>query len=149
MRCGGGIIRSFTLKLNHFSICLSTIGFILLLGAACSDVQLDTDAEVLDVTVTAESGTFIESQFNFCPLVWMCHSRELNQKINHLHERALRVVYTDHSLTFLQLLEMDKSFTIHERNLQKLATEMYKVKRNLCPEPFQKLFTPAVRGRND
>ena len=75
--------------------------------------------------------TFIESQFNFCPLVWMCHSRELNHKINHLHERALRVVYKNNSLTFNQLLEMDKAFTIHERNLQKLATEMYKVKHNL------------------
>ena len=32
--------------------------------------------------------TFIESQFNFCPLVWMCHSRELNHKINKLQERA-------------------------------------------------------------
>ena len=47
--------------------------------------------------------TFIESQFNFCPLVWMCHSRELNHKINHLHERALRVVYKNSSLTFHQL----------------------------------------------
>ena len=93
--------------------------------------------------------TFIESQFNFCPLVGMCHSRELNHKINHLHERALRVVYKSNSLTFKQLLEMDKSFTIHERNLQKLATEMYKVKHNMCPKPFQDVFTPAVRGRND
>ena len=93
--------------------------------------------------------TFIESQFNFCPLVWMCHSRDLNHKINHLHERALRVVYRNPSLTFQQLLEMDKSFTIHERNLQKLAIEMYKVKHNLCPKPFQELFTPALRGRND
>ena len=48
--------------------------------------------------------TFIKSQFNFCPLVWMCHSRELNHKINHLHERALRVVYKNSSLTFQQLL---------------------------------------------
>ena len=44
---------------------------------------------------------------------------------------------------------MDDSFTIHERNLQKLATEMYKVKHNLCPKPFQELFTPAIRGNND
>ena len=29
---------------------------------------------------------FIISQFNYCPLVWMCHSRRLNNKINHLHE---------------------------------------------------------------
>ena len=94
--------------------------------------------------------TFIESQFNFCPLVWMFHSREVNHKINHLHERALRVVYNNNRyLTFQKLLEMDKSFTIHERNLQKLAIEMYKVKEKMCPKPFQELFTPTVRGRNE
>ena len=93
--------------------------------------------------------TFIESQFNYCPLIWMCHSRELNRKINKLHERALRVVYKDRDLTFEQLLEKDKSFTIHEKNLQKLAVEMYKVKHNLCPKPIQELFTPAIRGNHE
>ena len=79
----------------------------------------------------------------------MCHSRELNHKIDELHERALRVVYKNRSLTFQQLLEMDGSFTIHERNLQKLATEMYKVKNNMCPVLFQELFTPSIRGQNE
>ena len=44
--------------------------------------------------------TFIEAQFNYCPLIWMCHSRDLNRKINKLHERTLRVVYQDIHLTF-------------------------------------------------
>ena len=30
--------------------------------------------------------TFIQSQFNYCPLTWMFHSRTLNNKINKLHE---------------------------------------------------------------
>ena len=93
--------------------------------------------------------SFIESQFNYCPLIWMYHSREINRKINKLHERALRVVYKNNDLTFEQLLEKDKSFTIHERNIQKLAVEMYKVKHNLCPKPIQELFTPTVRGNNE
>ena len=38
---------------------------------------------------------FIMSQSSYCPLVWMCHSRTLNSKINKLHERALRLVYDD------------------------------------------------------
>ena len=38
---------------------------------------------------------FIESQFNYCPLVWMFHSRTLNNRINRLHEKALRLVYKD------------------------------------------------------
>ena len=84
--------------------------------------------------------TFIESQFNYCPLLWMCHNRTINGKINRLHERALRVVYKDNKLTFEELLDKDKSFTIHERNLQKLAIEMYKIKHNLSPSPVQELF---------
>ena len=75
--------------------------------------------------------TFIESHFNYCPLIWMCHSRELNKKIDKLHERALRTVYKNDDLTFQELLERDGSFTIHKRNLQKLGTEIYKVKHNL------------------
>ena len=37
--------------------------------------------------------TFITSQFNYCPLVWMCHSRDLNNRINNLMESALRIIY--------------------------------------------------------
>ena len=40
--------------------------------------------------------SFIESQFKYCPLIWMFHSRELNNKINKLHERALRIVYRNY-----------------------------------------------------
>ena len=93
--------------------------------------------------------SFIESQFNYCPLVWMFHSRTTHNRINKLHERALRIAYEDKSSTFEQLLEKDNSFSIHERNLQKLATEMYKVKNNLCPKPFQDLFVRRERGNGD
>ena len=79
--------------------------------------------------------TFIDSQFNYCPLIWMFHSRKMHHRINKLHERALRVVYKDDNLTFEQLLEKDEAVTIHERNLQRLAILMYKVKHGLCPIP--------------
>ena len=83
---------------------------------------------------------FIQSQFNYCPLVWMFHNRTLNNKINRLHERALRLVYKNDELSFTELLELDNSVTVHQRNLQRLAIEMYKVKNNLAPLPFQDIF---------
>ena len=58
---------------------------------------------------------FIESQFSYCPLVWMFHSRTLNNRINSLHERALRLVYKDPKFSFEELLQMDNSFTILHR----------------------------------
>lgn len=84
--------------------------------------------------------TFIESQFNYCSLIWMFHNRSLNAKINKLHERALRIVYKDDNSTFEELLEKDKSVTIHDRNLRRLAVEMYKIKHQLSPSPLLDCF---------
>ena len=86
---------------------------------------------------------FIESQFGYCPLVWMFHSRALNNKINKLHERGLRLVYKDASLSFQQLLEKDNSVTIHHRNLRKLAAEMYKLKNNLSPKFLKSIISES------
>ena len=71
---------------------------------------------------------FIESQFQYCPLVWMFHSRTINDRINKLHERALRLAYKDGQYTFQQLLHKDNTVTIHHRNLQKtLKCTNYKI----------------------
>ena len=42
--------------------------------------------------------TFATSQFNYCPLVYMCHSRTLNNRINNIQHRALRTVYQDNNI---------------------------------------------------
>ena len=69
--------------------------------------------------------TFIESQFNYCPLIWMLHSRTINNEINRLHERALRIVCSEFKSSFEGLLMKDNSFSIHERNIPSLAIEIY------------------------
>ena len=48
---------------------------------------------------------FIENQFNYCPLIWMFHSITMNNKINRIYERALRLVYPDHASSFDELLK--------------------------------------------
>ena len=83
--------------------------------------------------------TFITSQFNYCPLVWMCHSRGLNNRINNLHECFLRIAYQDKKSDFETLLKNDKSVTIRVRNLYYLVTEIYKVKNNISPEIMKEI----------
>ena len=61
----------------------------------------------------------------------MFYSRRVNDKINHLHELSLLIVYKDNYSSYVDLLAKDKSFTIHQRNVQYLAIELFKVKRNL------------------
>ena len=75
---------------------------------------------------------FITSQFGYCPLIWMHHSRSLNNRINRLHERTLRIVYKEPYLQFEELLIKDKTVSIHHRNIQILVTELYKIKNNLA-----------------
>ena len=85
--------------------------------------------------------SFVISQFGYCPLEWMFHSRKLNNRINNRHERALRVVYMDSASSFSELLKKDDSFTVHERNIQTLGIEMYKVAYGLDPKIMNLVFT--------
>ena len=74
-----------------------------------------------------------KSQFSCCLLVWMCRSRANNGKISRLHERCLRVIYSEKQLSFEMLLGKDGSVSVHNRNLQILATEICKIKNDLAP----------------
>ena len=45
--------------------------------------------------------TFVKSSFNYFPLIWiLLHCRTQNNKINRLHERALRIAYSDSKSSF-------------------------------------------------
>ena len=91
---------------------------------------------------------FFESQFKYCPLVWMFHSRKTNNKINRLHERALRLIYNDYITPFAELLDKDNSFSIHHSNIQSLAIELYKVVNNLSEGTFKDIFEQVYNGPN-
>ena len=71
---------------------------------------------------------------------WIFHSPKLNNKINGLHEQCLRIVYNDNSSTFEQLLIRDNSVSIHNRNLQFLAIEMFKVYTEQGPDILHNVF---------
>ena len=71
------------------------------------------------------------SQFKYCPLAWMFHGTEVNQRINRLRERDLRTVYNDYISAFEHLLEKDDSCTIHHSILHFLSIELCKVVNDL------------------
>ena len=68
--------------------------------------------------------SFITVHFNYCCLIWISHSRTLNNKIIRIQERALRIVYNNFKSNFKELLGQDHSFTVHERNIQYLTIEV-------------------------
>ena len=82
----------------------------------------------------------IQFSVYYCLVIWMSHSRALNNKTNRLHERYLRIIYNDKTSTFKELLEKDNSVSIHYRNIQALAIEMYKVANGMAPEIMNEIF---------
>ena len=49
-------------------------------------------------------------------------------------------MYQDNSLSFAELPEKGNSVTIHQRNLQVLAAEIFKLKNGLAPEIMKEVF---------
>ena len=83
---------------------------------------------------------FISSQFNYCPPLWMFHSRSFNTQINKIHHRALSIIYRDNTSSFETLLEKSGSVSIHHRNIQSFATEIFKSLNNVCPSIMSEVF---------
>ena len=87
---------------------------------------------------------FIISQFSYCPLVWVFHIKQLNNRINNLHEKALRVIYQDRNSSFSEILNLDKSVPIHYRNMKYLLMEIHKIKMGLSPPIMSNIFRLSV-----
>ena len=88
---------------------------------------------------------FIESQFGYCPLVWMFHSRGLNNKMNRMHKKALRITYNGKASSFPKLLEKDNSVTIHHRNIKIQAWPATLLKKRLWHRCFPVNFEKFLR----
>ena len=70
----------------------------------------------------------------------MFSSRRSNNLINRFYERSLRTGYNDTSNTFQELLQHNRSASIHHKNIQTLTTAVYKVMNNICPPIMETFF---------
>ena len=61
----------------------------------------------------------------------MSCERKTNARVNHVPERALRIVHKNNILCFDEILKIDKSHKKHHKNIQTLAIELYKLMNNL------------------
>ena len=77
----------------------------------------------------------------------MLHSRKSNYKIKYLHERCFRLIYSNKKLSYENFLEKDNSVSIHHKNIQALAIEMFKVKHKQCPEITDDIFVERTNNQ--
>ena len=85
---------------------------------------------------------FINSQFNYAPLIWMLCRKTLYSKIEAIHHRTLNVVYAIDD-SYSNLLLSNNSASIHQRHLRLLVTDIVKSTYQIISSPTtaQKLFT--------
>ena len=89
--------------------------------------------------------SFIASNFNYCPLVWFFTSRDSINKIDKIHERALRFVLKDHVSCYKDILLNSgfDSFRIYAVKFKSLMIELYKILEGMTPNYLSELFVKA------
>ena len=89
--------------------------------------------------------SFIQSNFNFCPLVWMFTSPNSGRKIERVQERALRLLLNDYSCDYDLLLEKSKKSKVYTRIHRILAKEVYKTLNDYNPGYMKTIFQKTLR----
>ena len=72
------------------------------------------------------------------------YSRINHTKINTPHGRCLRIIHNEHTSSFENLLEKDGSVSIHSKNLQIQATEMFQINRGISSSIMKDIFEPRA-----
>ena len=80
------------------------------------------------------ANAFINSQFNYAPLIWMFASKTAINKILKIHYRTHQVVYREYHKSYEELLQINKDISIHQKHLSILALEVYKSNMLFNPE---------------
>ena len=83
---------------------------------------------------------FIDSQFNYAPLLWMFCRKTLYSKIEKIHHKTLKVIYESND-TYENLLLQSNTVSVHQRHLRFLMIEIYKSLSQLNPQFIWSFFT--------
>ena len=75
---------------------------------------------------------FIDSQFNYTPLIWMFCRKATYLKMQKIHHKSLKVIYQSDA-SYDDLLQLSNSVSLHQRHLRFLLTEIYKSTGTLNP----------------
>ena len=68
---------------------------------------------------------FIDSQFNYAPLIWMFRHKTTYLEIQKNHHKTLKVIYRSDA-SYDDLLQLSNSMSLHQQHLWFLSTEIYK-----------------------
>ena len=91
--------------------------------------------------------SFIISNFNYCPLVWMFSSTQSLDKIENLQKRALRFLYDDIEASYEHFLSKGGKSKMNVRRVRTLCVEIYKTLNDLNPSFMNEIFKLKINLR--
>ena len=83
---------------------------------------------------------FIDSLFNYAPLLWMFCRKTLYSKIEKIHHKTLKVIYESND-TYENLLLRSNTVSVHQRHIRFLMIEIYKSISQFKPQFMWSFFT--------
>ena len=92
--------------------------------------------------------SFVQSNFNYCPLVWMHCSPESIRKIEKIQERSLRVLLNDYKSDYCNLLNLTHKSNMSITRHRQLAIEIFKTLNDLNPSYMKNIFIRQNRREN-
>ena len=85
--------------------------------------------------------SYISSNFNYCPIVWMFTGKMNLDKLEKTNKRALRYVINNYDAEYDDICNDQKVLNIHRRCIKTVAIQMYKIKQQKVPTYVQELFS--------
>ena len=111
-----------TLTMNGYTFCLVYLKDLYLAPCYLHRYKLNALSRIASCMIYSQRSlilnSFIPSHFSYCLIVWMFYSRNLNERINHTHERAVRIFYKDLKLSFQELRLEDNSEYSSEKSVK-------------------------------
>ena len=86
--------------------------------------------------------SYVNSNFNFCSLVWMFTNKCNIDKLEKTDKRALRFVTGANHLSYDEMCKKEKIINISRKCVKAAAILLYKIKKDMAPKYVTEMFTP-------
>ena len=95
--------------------------------------------------------SFFAALFNYSPLIWMIHNRTvlLTAELKILHKRCLRLIYSNKTTSYEEVLKKDGPASLHYKNIQTLPAEISKIKNGMPPAIHPDIFLHWTGSHNN
>ena len=85
--------------------------------------------------------SYINSNFNYCSVVWMLSNKTNLKKLENTNKRALRFVTSKDHLSYEAICEQEDQLNIQRKCIKATAIMMYKIRKGLSPSYLNELFS--------